>query len=115
MNAQDRKRHHDMLKDPNAWPYWPVLPMKRSMDHSPNLGFVTADFPNIVLSQRPSMKGILLQLACEEGDGLPVVGRPEEENHHEPKDSKMYKVYEDNVIKRYDDIDGMLDDGWKID
>jgi hypothetical protein len=59
------------------------------------------------------MRGILLQLACEVGEGLPIIGS--EMHHHEPKDSKARKMYEDNVIKRYEDIDGMLDDGWVID
>jgi hypothetical protein len=82
-------------------------------DHFPNLGFVTADFPNIILNKAPSMRGILLQLACEEGDGLPIIGS--EMHHREPKDSEAHKLYEDNIIKRYEDIDAMLDDGWVID
>jgi len=110
---QDRKSQHEMLENPKAWPHWPVLPMKRSWKYGPSMGFVTADFPTVVLKHKPSMKGILLQLACEEGDGLPILGS--DKNQHMPKDSEAYKVYEEAIIKRYDDIDGMLDDGWKID
>jgi len=102
-----------MLNDPGSWPYWPVLPMKRPVDHSPHLGFVTADFPTVILKEAPTMRGILLQLACEPGDGLPILGS--KDNQHMPKDSEAYKLYESMVIKRYDDIDGMLDDDWEID
>ena len=113
MNAQDRERYRAMLEDPRGWPYWPILPMKRSLDYSPNLGFVTADYPSIILKKGPTMKGILLQLACEAG--MPVLGGNDGEVTILEQDSEARKLYENNIVKRYDDIDGMLDDGWVID
>lgn len=108
-----RRRHHEMLENPGDWPRWPMLPMKRSLDYSPNLGFVTADFPTVILEKPLTMTGILVQLACEDGEGMPVLGS--DNNLHYPKNSKARKMYEDKVIKRYTDIDAMLDDGWEID
>lgn len=110
LTAAERKEHKAMLEDPQRWPYWPILPMKRS---GGDAGFcVTADYPTIVLKQFLNAKGILLQMSCEE-EGLPVLGHPGKVQHAPDNLKKMYEA--DIVHKRYEDIDGMLDDGWRVD
>jgi hypothetical protein len=106
---------HEQMKafisDPIRWPKWPVLPMKREGEHGTEAGFcVTADYPTIVLKQFPTPRGILYQLACE--DGLPMLGQ-DRLRYSTPDERKVYD--EQMVEHRYDDIDQMLDAGWVID
>jgi hypothetical protein len=106
-----RERSIAMLADPQSWPLWPFLPMKRHVDDMPFSGFaVTADFPTVVLKQFPTTKGILLQLACEHPEGLPVPG-----GGHQKADENARRMYEEHVEARYDDVEAMLDAGWEID
>ena len=112
LNAAERKKHIEMIENPQAWPNWPILPMKRYVDGQHDAGFsVTADYPLVVLKGFPTTKGVLLQLYCEK-QGLPVLGRPGSVAH---ADEVAKSVYENNVEARYEDIDGMLDAGWRID
>lgn len=106
MTQVDRKSEIAMLKDPKRWPLWPALPIKNSDGRT---AWVTADYPLIVLKEHPTMRGILLQLACE--DGMPVPGATE--LHHAGDDER--RVYEEQVMARYIDADGLLDAGWRID
>lgn len=111
LNSAERKKHIEMIENPQAWPNWPILPMKR-YGVQIEAGFsITADYPLVVLKGFPTTKGILLQLACEER-GLPVLGRPGSVTY---ADDEAKSVYEDRVEARYQDIDGMLDAGWRID
>jgi hypothetical protein len=110
LNAAERKLEIEMLEHPLRWPLWPVLPVKHP---DGRVGVVTADYPTIVLKQRPTTSGILLQLACEES-GMPALGRPDEV-HHEAQDSEGRAAYEEQIEARYQDIDGLLDAGWRID
>ena len=104
--ARDDKK---MMNTPTDWPLWPCLPIKRNVGNGLETGWVSADYPTIVLRTRPSMRGILLQLACE--DGLPVPG----ETGLRHADDEARAVYEAQIVKRYTDVDGVLDDGWIVD
>ncbi len=107
MNATDRMRIISKLNEPKTWPRWPVLPMKNKDGRA---GYcVTADYPLVLLVGFPSMKGILLQLAVE--DGLPVPGQPKVMQ----ADDHSRAVYEKHVEARFTDIDEMIDAGWEVD
>lgn len=113
LSRADRERHIDMFENPNAWPNWPFLPMKKPQANGQTLtGYaVTADYPLILLKQFPTMQGILLQIACE--DGLPVIGGAPDELRH--ADDAAKALYEANIEQRFIDFDQMLDAGWRID
>jgi len=102
------KGHKEMKKfiaDPKKWPRWPYLPMKKGTE----AGFsITADYPTVVLKSFPTMRGILLQLACEDG----IISL---DGSLKYADGAAQQVYESYVVKRYIDVDQMLDDGWVID
>jgi hypothetical protein len=102
-----------MIETPTRWPYWPILPLKRPGNGWPDTGYcITPDYPTVVLKKFLNTKGILLQLACEE-DGLPVPGQP---GKVQGVPDEMRAMYEKDIVeKRYQDIDGMLDDGWRVD
>jgi hypothetical protein len=110
---EERVKAREFIENPDQWPNWPVLPLKRTNDGVTEAGFsVTADYPTVVLRGFANPKGILLQLACEDM-GLPVLGTDEvtrlEAGH------PMRRVYEESVVGRYIDIDGLFDAGWRID
>jgi hypothetical protein len=108
--AEERKRALRKLSNPQSWPCWPFLPMKRMVDGHVENGFaVTADYPTVVLRGFPTMDGIILQLAYE--DGVPVPGG----GHLRHASAEERVLYEDFVEYRYEDLDGLLDDGWRID
>lgn len=105
MNAAAiRERNAQFIAVPTQWPYWPCLPVKhRSRDTCliDNNGWVTADYPSIVLKTKPTARGVLIQLEIEQ---TPTAV-------HE----SVQLLYTDNVIARYDTVDAMLDDGWEVD
>jgi hypothetical protein len=108
--AEERMRAIAMLNEPMHWPKWPILPMKRTVDGDVESGFaVTADHPTVILKGFPSMRGIILQLAIE--DGIPMPGSDEKV----VVPDELRRIYHESIVARYDDIDGMLDDGWRID
>lgn len=98
-----REKTIAMLKNPGSWPHWPVLPMKRRYEGEggPRVdaaGYsVTADYPTIVLRGFPTTSGVLEQLAVENGT------------------TSIGTDYEGRIVKRYESIEQMLDDGWAID
>jgi hypothetical protein len=87
-----------MIKNPKDWPQWPILPIKRSGHFSDpdNMGFglITPDYPTVVIHL------LLFQV-----DKINLV---------------IHQLAHDGEITgakttQYQDIDGLLDDGWTVD
>lgn len=93
MSGVDREREVKMMSTPDAWPRWPVLPLKRA-------GYPTEDRP---------VTGILFA----------VHGRMTEVffgNLHQLKGPTIADAMSCcNGSKVYTDLDAILDDGWQVD
>lgn len=117
LTASEREKHRSKMLDPTDWPYWPTLPVKNparfNQPMDKHLGFVTADYPHIVLKERPTTMGIILQLRFELGDtDLDEMGFFNPKKLIPTSDKEQY---ESMILHRYEDIDALLDDGWVVD
>jgi hypothetical protein len=114
MEAQvQAKRDVAQLAMPAAWPLWPVLPVKRMYDDQLEVGWVTADFPTVVLRERPTVKGILTQLRFELS-----VEEMDELGHFDPRrivPESARPLYEAQILHSYHDAWALVDDGWTVD
>lgn len=86
-----RQQDAAMIREPEEWPRWPQLPLKRSRDGFTELGVMFAvkewlDTPTVFLGGMNEFRGETFTEA--------VAG-------HERKE--------------YLDLDGLLDDGWTVD
>lgn len=92
MNRTDDKQ---MIENPNRWPFWPVLPIKRrrALDR-PEVAVITPDYPAIVIHV-----------------GLYEVDRVKLVIHQLNRGGDV----EGARITKYTDVDALLDDGWVVD
>lgn len=105
--------HVEKLQNPEGWPLWPVLPLKRYRDGRPETAWVTADFPEVLLKQRPTHHGIILQLRWElEVEELDELGFFDPRRLYGPDSEPIYR---ENIVKSYHTVEDVVDDGWVVD
>jgi len=110
--ADDERRTLEFLSgEPYEWPYWPACPVKRAGGEE--LGWVTADYPSIVLRERPLMRGVLAQLRFESAaEQLGELG------FFDPRrivPEAVRPLYEAQVVGRFRDVQALVDAGWLVD
>jgi hypothetical protein len=91
MDEKERKEDLKMMKDPDTWTHWPILPMKKVVGpEMPKMGFMLATGkPVVYLTNMCDLRGL----------GV----------------STIQEVMEKVPSKEYASFEKILDDGWKID
>lgn len=96
-SAEAREKDRKFMQNPNQWPNWPVLPVKRYTPGAvgPGCGFIlavenhmTVVFDGMIFDPR----------ATEAATGAIQARDLSTVPHH-----------------KYDDVDALLDDGWMVD
>lgn len=92
MDEKERKEDLDMMKNPDTWWRWPILPMKKieKEEDRPKLGFMLAT-------------------------GRPIVYT---RNMYDLKDigvKTVKEIMEKAPNKEYTGFEEILDDGWQVD
>lgn len=90
-DAAERQKHKEMVEDPERWPRWPLLPVKK----------------------RESFLESGYLVACEGRMTTVVLGNM----YGVPKQVKCLGDFFSGIlpVKVYDSVDAMLDDGWIVD
>jgi hypothetical protein len=96
MDEQLRQKHKDMISDPDKWPRWPFLPLKRILpDLNPPRNFV---FGIVFDGERGSdQAGFTVRFA---------------NIFHMPQTLEEYQQLN---YCFYRDADALIDDGWVVD
>lgn len=95
MTTAPYKPDKEMILTPLRWPCWPMLPLvQRGTGSRSNLGFITPDYPNIVI------KATIFSV------NPTAIVRTQLEN-----DGEVPGI--ETIV--YSDVDAMLDDNWRVD
>ncbi len=91
MTTIDRIDDQRMMEHPERWPRWPVLPIKRRMDHG------LPDYAVMLAIEHHGTTVVHINLS------------------YISNGKTLNQIVEDSATTVYPDIDSLLDDGWIVD
>lgn len=89
LDEKERKENLDIMKDPNKWVCWPILPMKK-----------------VVRKSELQDSGFML------ATGEPIVYL---KNMYDLKGGTVKDIMKNTPSKTYESFDAILDGGWVVD